>query len=230
MKNGYFILIFPLLFAFNSKAQLNFIDSTKNEIGINFNPRMNSKGITSNSDYLCLQYKHHYSSLTLRIGVAESWASNYNKFDYSRNMVRVNDSMVSIPRKYYEQNSFRLNFGFEKEEMLKNRWKFYYGIDLLGGFTNEVDKSEQRIYSVWGHDSTFSQYNLNAYTITHSKNFINIGVAAVAGFEYYFGKRISAGIQGYYPITFEFETTEQPGNLRQIKFDQKYCIFASIHF
>jgi hypothetical protein len=219
-----------LMIAFNGYSQPRFSDSSKNEFGVNFNPSLNEKGITSDVYYVGLQFKHHYPQYSLRLGFTGLWSSSYNDFDYSKNMVRVNDSMVGITNNYYNGKSYRLNIGLEKKYMLMDEWKFYYGIDFIGGYSNEQGRTEPKVFWVSPKDSSYSQWNIKTDTVRYNNNFIDIGFAPVLGFEYYFGKNISAGIQGYFPLVCGILTKNRDVYKYQTKFDQKYSIFINLHF
>ena len=229
MKKTLLILILPLLLTLNSKAQLSFIDSTKNEIALNINPSMNAFGIASNDNFMTLQFKHHYSNISLRIGVAEIGTSTYDEDNYRNYSYRLTDSTTRVNHIYEEKNTIRLNLGLEQQQMLKNNWKFYYGMDLLGGFTNQGNRNEQITYKLQP-DSSYKYFNSRDSTITDSKETYMIGLAFVGGFDYFFSKRISMGILGYFPIVYEFQTGNFLNNTSSFDFDQKLSILITMHF
>lgn len=228
MKKAGLILIFALLFALNSKAQTDFIDSAKNEIGININPFLESFGILSNTDYMTLQFKHHYTNVSLRVGITGLNNSTYSDNEPRNYRFKITDSTRLFDHVYDTKNSIRLNIGLEQQQMLKNKCKFYYGFDILGGYTTEETRTEQSTFQL-GFDSTFYHALTKNDSIITSTEHILVGAAFVSGFDYFFSKRISAGIQGYFPISFEFQTGNSRNKSSRLNFDQKFSFLITIH-
>jgi len=228
MKKAVLFLIFPLFFALNCKAQLSFIDSTKNEVGIAINPFMDALGITSTDDYMTLQFKHHYSNVSLRIGISGMQTSTYNDANLRNFNYRMTDSTTLIDHYYDEKNIIRFNLGLEQQQMLKNKWKFFYGMDLLGGFSNEESRLEQTTLKM--EPDSFKHYYRTNDSVIFSTDHVIIGVAFVGGFDYFLTKWISAGVQGYFPVSYEFQTGNSPNKSSNLSFDQKFSILVRMHF
>lgn len=229
MKKAVLILIFPLLLSLNSKAQLSFIDSTKNEIGITINPIMDAIGISSNDDIITLQYKHHFSNLSLRIGVSGIQTSTYDDASLRNYNYKMTDTLTLIDHFYDTKNTIRFNLGFEQQQMLKNKLKFYYGMDFLGGFSKEESRIERTTFRLQP-DSSFKPYHNSNDSVIYSKEHILFGLAFVCGFDYFISKRISAGVQGYFPVSYEFQTGNSRNNTSSLSFDQKISILLRMHF
>jgi hypothetical protein len=228
MKKAGSILILSLLFAFSSRAQLTFIDSTKNEIGINIDPLLPSLGIPANSDFMTLQFKHHYTNVSLRVGISGIDNSTYDETNPRNYHFKQTDSFTILDHYYDTKNSVRLNIGLEQQQMLKNKWKFFYGFDLLGGVTNEESSLERNTYRL-KPDSSFAPYHYSNDSIISSVNHVLVGAAFIAGFDYFFSKRISLGIQGYFPISFEFQTGNSKSKTSSLSFDQNLSIMIRMH-
>ena len=113
--------------------------------------------------------------------------------------------------------------------MLKSKWKFFYGFDLMGGAVNEASHFERNTY-VLGTDSSFSTNHYSNDSVTKSTDHILFGAAFVAGFDCFLSKRISAGIQGYFPITYQFQTGNKRNNTSTLSFDQTFSIMLKMHF
>ena len=228
MKKAGFILLSTLLFAFSGKAQLTFIDSTKNEIGININPLLDPLGIPSNTDYMTLQFKHHYTNVSLRLGLTGINTSSYDKTS-PQYQFKFTDSSTVINKYYDTKNTVRFNIGLEQQQMFKNKWKFFYGFDLLGGFANKAYRLEHNVYGL-GADSIFAPNHHSSDSVTTSTDQILFGAAFVAGFDCFFSKRISAGIQGYFPISYEYQTGNIRNKSSNLTFDQTFSILLKMHF
>jgi hypothetical protein len=228
MKKSLTILALFTLLVLNCKAQSAFIDSTKNEIGININPLLDVVGISSNTDNLSIQFKHHYSNLSLRLGLTVLSSSSYRGNDPRDYHFKLNDSVTKFDHYYDTKNNVSLNIGLEQRQMLRNKWQFFYGIDLVGGYGNNATRIERTIYKL-DADSFFSHYLTTDDSLTSTKDHIDVGVAFVAGFDYFFSKRISAGIQGYFPIIYEFETGNNTNKNSLLSFNQNFSIIMRIH-
>jgi hypothetical protein len=228
MKKPFLFLILPLFLSFSSKAQNIFIDSTKNELGITINPFMNALGITSSDEFMTLQFKHHFSNASLRLGVSGIGSGTYGDPGFRNYIYKTTDSSSLINHYYNEKNTVRVNLGFEIQQMLRNNWRFYYGMDAIGGFSNDANRNEQTLFKIQT-DSSFKAVSVND-TIINSRKFIIAGFAFVGGFDYFFSKRISAGIEGYFPITYEFQTGNIKNKSGSINFDQKFSILIKMHF
>jgi hypothetical protein len=228
MKISILILILPLFLTLNSKAQLSFIDSSKNEIGIAINPFMNAFGITANDDFMTLQFKHHFDNVSLRIGVTGIGSNTYDNANYRSFNYKLTDSTTRIDHFYEEKTTTRISLGLEQQQMLKNNWKFFYGMDLLGGIYDADSRIERSIYKRQP-DSTYKPYN-GTDTIMYSKQYYLVGIAFVGGFDYFFSKRISAGILGYFPIIYEFQTGNLQNRKSSVSYDQKLSILITMHF
>lgn len=229
MKKTGSIILLSFLFAFNSQAQLTFIDSSKSEIGININPLLVPLGISASTDNATLQFKHHYTNVSLRLGVTIINSNSYNGTDPRNYHFRITDSTRVFDHYYDNKNSIRLNIGLEQQQMMRNKWKFFYGFDILGGYSKDETRIERTTYLL-GPDSTFSHYLTANDSVSSTLNHILIGAAFVAGFDYFFSKRISAGIQGYFPVSYEYETGNNGNKSSSINFDQKFSILLRMHF
>ena len=229
MKKTVFIVISALIIAFSSQAQITFIDSTRNEIGININPLLKPFGINVTFDYLTVQFKHHYENMSLRIGISGTNKSSYETYDLGKYSFKMNDSMRGIYHNYELKNSFRVNIGLEQQQMLKNKLKIFYGLDVLGGFSNHEYKVETNAYKL-GADSMYTpvQYYNDSTTATYS--YYLVGVAFVAGFDYFIFDKVSAGIQGYFPMYYEFETGSGTNKSSSLNLDGLFSIMLKMHF
>jgi hypothetical protein len=229
MKKIYTIFILSLLFAFSSRAQLTFIDSSRNEIGININPLLQPFGINATFDYMTLQYKHHYENSSLRVGFSVTTKNTYDDYDLSKYSFKIKDSIKAVYQNYETKNSFKLNIGFEQQQMLKNKLKIFYGLDILGGFSNHEYRVETNVYKL-GADSIYSPVQYYNDSTTALYNYILGGVAFVAGFDYFIFDRVSAGIQGYFPIYYEFETGSSATKSSSLTLDAHFSIMLKMHF
>ena len=228
MKKVGIILMLSMLFAYNSRAQLNFTDSTKNEIGMNINPILDILGISANTDNLSIQFKHHYSNLSLRLGLSLLNSNTFRTNDPRNYQFKLNDSVTVFDHSYDFKNSIKMHIGLEQQQMLKNKWKFFYGFDILGGYSGVENRIERTFYHLKA-DSSFSYYLTNDDSIISTKDHILLGAAFVGGLDYFFSKTISAGIQGYFPIVYEFETGDNMNKSSSINFEQTFSIVVRIH-
>ena len=229
MKKAGLLIIIILIMAFSSKAQTAFTDSTKNEIGININPLLQPFGINTTFDYMTVQYKHHYENMSLRFGFSATTKNTYDEYDLTKYSFKIMDTIRGVFHNYETKISFKLNLGFEQQQMLKNKLKIFYGLDLLGGFSNHEYRVETNVYKL-GADSIYSPVQYYNDSTTALFSYALAGVAFVAGFDYFIFDRISAGIQGYFPIYYEFETGSSATKSSSLNLDAHFSIMLKMHF
>lgn len=134
-----------------------------------------------------IKYRRFLSeSLALRIGLGFSFQSDVEAKD-------INDpNSIAIPQAKIELNKTTTAFGwnispgFEKHFAGTERLSPYLGAELVFGMNTSMEKDERYNLTTKGVETT---------TTKGTDGSLNFGLNALAGFDYYFAKRLYAGAE-----------------------------------
>jgi len=127
-----------------------------------------------------LSYKRILGNNALRIGIGGS--------SYQSSISEDDDTLKSA----YSYYNIRLGLGYEHHVTLSKRWMMYFGADIIGSYSSQLQRIEYT-----------PTYDVRKY----SENSYGIGISPLLGFSFTLNKRLSIGTEACYDVVCQFTKT-----------------------
>lgn len=187
-----------ILFSFNLFSQ----DATdekaklKNEIAIDASPVLGA--FVRNISQPGIVYRRHFSNSALRTKFnfnIDRQISNNSSFDNSYFSYNAYGPQSPVTNSY----SFDYSIGIQNSNMISEKWKFYYGLDLISGYNlTEINRS-----------SSYERLNYTDQTLVEEKSSqkdknttIYGGASPILGFTFQVKERLSISLESTLALAF----------------------------